>query len=75
MFLSTTVHLDPAAVAITQTLIRSLTLTVLTRLTGKLFFGLSLKEVDANRTVKETAVSATEGILSRRTIHQKQHSS
>lgn len=31
-----TVHLDPAAVAITQTLIRRLTLTVLTRLTGKL---------------------------------------
>lgn len=35
-FYNCTVHLDPAAVAITQTLIKSLTLTVLTRLTGKL---------------------------------------
>lgn len=42
---------------------------------GETFVGLSLTEVDANRTVKETAVSAIEGILSRRTIHQKQHSS
>lgn len=42
---------------------------------GETFVGLSLTEVDANRAVKETAVSAIEGILSRRTIHQKQHSS